>query len=498
MKNSFGLLVVLLLSSFSWAVEINLVPDRVSNTADYFNTWNVQGYISSYESSPAQRSAMVEENIFGKGKYQNWVELFPEFRSDLYFVLDDSWDSPRDSNLDYYGLLRLHEERFPSYSGKDGMTKLVKDIEGHGWKGVGLWICASQAKVLERTDDRSYWIERLKWSQAAGVDYWKVDWGESDRNLQWRKMLTELGREYAPDLIIEHAMTDDALEFCDVYRTYDVENVTSIPVTIDRVAKLLNHTKVNNGQGIICCEDEPYIAAGLGCSFGVMRHTFLGELPSGRQDFCFPPSGRDMKKRIDCELRVVRWHRIAEAFGTAVNENKVSSVMLEDKWVLAKDETWLHSRKAGDVMVEHAPAKVSRGLPLAEIAGGDVADDPYVLASLYPNGAIAIATIGRTLDREFVLKEKDISLEVPGLEKPIGIFGRYKSLTFILPDKIEKKGIMILAQDLAGDVAADITDKVVIRGNKMIVAGKDIEKIGLQAATSGDKSDPGMVISVRY
>ena len=67
-------------------------------------------------------------------------------------------------------------------------------------------------------------------------------------------------------------------------------------------------------KGIINCEDEPYIAVGLGCAIGVMRHPFAGTLPDGAQDFVFPPVGRDIKRRLDEVVRGVRWHRIAEPF----------------------------------------------------------------------------------------------------------------------------------------------------------------------------------------
>lgn len=30
--------------------------------------------------------------MFGNGPYQNWLEFFPAIRSDLYFVMDDSWE----------------------------------------------------------------------------------------------------------------------------------------------------------------------------------------------------------------------------------------------------------------------------------------------------------------------------------------------------------------------------------------------------------------------
>ncbi|MBQ5655544.1 MAG: hypothetical protein IIV01_04970, partial [Bacteroidaceae bacterium] len=59
--------------------------------------------------------------------------------------------------------------------------------------------------------------------------------------------------------------------------------------TIRRVAELLPYKTEGNNKGIINCEDEPYIAVGLGCAIGIMRHPMDGNLPDGRQDEVFPP-----------------------------------------------------------------------------------------------------------------------------------------------------------------------------------------------------------------
>ena len=72
----------------------SLVPAGPNRSPDYFCTWNVQGYACSYASSPAMRRMMVEQNVFGHGKYQDWIDFYPAIRGDLFFVLDDSWDVP--------------------------------------------------------------------------------------------------------------------------------------------------------------------------------------------------------------------------------------------------------------------------------------------------------------------------------------------------------------------------------------------------------------------
>lgn len=64
-------------------------------------------------------------------------------------------------------------------------------------------------------------------ANVSGFAYWKVDWGKQDNNAEWRMMMTDLGGEYAPNLIIDHAMQKRFIAFSDAFRTYDVENIIS-------------------------------------------------------------------------------------------------------------------------------------------------------------------------------------------------------------------------------------------------------------------------------
>jgi len=124
---------------------------------------------------------------------------------------------------------------------------------------------------------------------------------------------------------------------------------------------------------------------------------------------------------------------------------------------------------------------------------------PFVVASRNPNGALTIATLGRTIctdptDRKYWTPLADITLVAGKLAGPIGIFGHYKtlSLTFDVP----LIGHTILAQDILDNQAKDITVQVRIDGNTLTLPGKLIDQIGLEKATPGDKSDPGLVISI--
>ena len=66
------------------------------------------------------------------------------------------------------------------------------------------------------------------------------------------------------------------------------------------------------------------------------------------------------------------------------------------------------------------------------------------------------------------------------------------TLTFNAPIS----GRTIFAQDILANQAKDITAQVTIKGNTVTLPGSLIKQIGLEKATPGDKSDPGMVISI--
>ena len=499
MKRFLSIGAVLLISTITSIAQTpsSLVPNTPSKAPDYFCTWNIQGYVCSYASGEEQRMAMTEKNMFGDSTNQNWVSFFPKIRKDLYFVMDDSWDIPLENKFtnDNVGTVELNQERFPSFTGNptERLKKLVAAVEAKGWKGLGGWTCAQEAVAFGNVDPQAYWAERMKTAQEAGFKYWKVDWGKKSSNQEWRQMLTRLGRKYAPDLIIEHAMEGKYISFSDAYRTYDVENIISLPVTIQRVADLLKYKPQGDAKAIINCEDEPYIAVGMGCAIGVMRHPFAGNLPNDTVDFVFPAVGRDIKHRLDEAVRGVRWHRIAEPFGVGSDVYSIDTVALNDYWVLGKNETWNSSRKVGDRIKASAPARVSRGLPLPEIDRSSLSR-PFVLSSAYPNGAVAIVTIGRSINRKYFTEQVAVKQAIPGIDKPIGVFGDYESLTLVLPQPIKASAYTIWGQDLAGDTPMNITKEITIKGDQILIPGKVIRKVGLSAASKGDISDPGLVL----
>lgn len=503
MKNFFLTFALVFMAVRAVAVDTSetqargasLVPDIKNPAPDYFCTWNIQGYVCNYKSSEAQRTQLSESDLFGSGKLQGWVNFFPRVRGDLLFVMDDSWDVPLNGDRSDFGSLILNAERFPSYTGtpSERLERLVRAVKVAGWKGLGGWVCAQQAPKFESTNEQDYWKERLRWMKQADFTYWKVDWGKNEHDAAWRKMLTALGRQEAPDLVIEHAMTVPALGFADVYRTYDVENVIAVASTIDRVGKLLEQTP-SGSPTLINCEDEPYIAAGLGCTMGVMRHPFTGVMPNGQPDIVFPSACRDLKRRLDEVARVVRWHKIAAPLPLGLASAKVDKQRLKDTWMLEQDETWT-SHKPGDWRDAAAPARISRGLELPEVKVSEAELQPFVFDCRSTNGAVAIATIGRTVGRQFQNPRALVSLSVGNASGPFGIFGYYSSLTLKFDHPLGNA--RILAQDLLASESLEITHEVTIHGNELVIPGELISKIGLSEASTNDLSEPGLVLVVK-
>ncbi len=457
--------------------------------------------MTDYENTERTREAMNEDNIFGKGQYQDWASFFPQIREDVYFVMDDSWDIPQNVNTKrnnpYLGTTELNEERFPSFTGNPGqrLKKLTQRIKAMGWKGLGGWICAQKSDNFPHESEEEYWTERLKAAHNAGFSYWKVDWGHQSRNDEWRKMLTRLGKLHAPKLWIEHAMKNEYIAFSDAFRTYDVENIIAQPVTIQRVTELLSYQAQEGAKGIINCEDEPYIAAGLGCAIGIMRHPFAGNLPGGHQDEAFPPVGHNYKKCLDEIVRAVRWHRLAEPFSVD-GDYAADKEKLTDSWELHENETWNKRRMVGSILTESAPARVSRRMPLPYVED-TTATRPFILASTYPNGAVAVAAIGRAIGREYITKEVPVTVQASDWNAPVGIFGYFDSVTLIYPSAPATARIQVLAQDLAGDTPVNISDKVGLVGNRLTIPKEVIREVGLMNASEGDLSGPGLVVMVK-
>lgn len=449
-------------------------------------------------------------------KYQDWLSHYPMIRQDLTFIMDDSWDIPKgelDANglCDKYGASKrpdgtnydnpylarvaLDETRFPSFTGGDmqRLRKLVGAVRQRGWRSLGGWICAqdpimytkeytgkdntmNNSKQWTEQQEEKFWKKRLAESDWAGFDYWKVDWGNKDRNEAFRRNLSKWGREVAPGVVIEHASFQDGgphhpeyISFSQTIRSYDVNNNIAQAQTLQRLNDLGEQADTErDGWGIINCEDEPYIAAGLGCAIGVMRHPYVGDMPDGRPDTYFADYGdgsRRLKNRLNETVRAVRWHRIAVPF-------------------THKKKQWLADRvklsESGNGKSWDAPARMSRCMPLPVITGDGAQSDarPYVLASLYDNECAALAVINRNIAGVYQQQKVDVSFEPLRWDRKVGIFGYCKSVTLNYQQGLPSKPFKVFAQDLAVDEAPkEIAFTKTADGRGIVIDGAILEDL---------------------
>ena len=474
--------------------DINLIPKTQNPSPDYYCTWQTQLFATSDGKPEAQRAIIGEKALFCPEKPFGWANFYKECKNDLFIVMDDSWDVPLCGDNAYYGCLILNREKFPGYS----MKELTERIKSMGWKGLGGWICAQESeKQPNCTQPSKYWEERLIEANDSGISYWKVDWGKSSRDNEFRKMLTNLGKTHAPNLTIEHAVIKDSISYSQVFRTYDVPAIMSIPMTMEKLADIV----ILQDGGLINCEDEAYIAAAGGFTMGIMRHPYIGELPDGRADMSFPEVHRNLKTKMYEIIRATRWHRLAPAFELTGSCGNVGELQLSDNWKFIRkeeeiEEWWLEYASiknfmSDDTLTKTAPAFISRNTPLPVVSPDDNGLVPYVITSKNPNGAFSIATCGRTTERNYTIPKCDISVNIEKSDT-IGVFGEYNNLT------LENAGdiFQILMQDLAEEQAFDVTNEVYIHQDKVVIPGELIHKTGTMAQPEGDTSEPGVIIKI--
>ena len=497
--------------------DINLVPDTVNTSPDYFCTWQVQLYRCNNAGPQGQRDNMTEENIFGTGNEaedrkngMGWANhLHKEARRDLIYLLDDSWDIPIGAIKDkdpWYASQILAKDKFPSFYEEgepfDGerntrsMRKLSEKIKSLGWKGLGGWICVEKSPLAGEKTDEEYWTERLQWSENAGWLYWKLDWGRQCNSFNVRKLITDLRLKHAPHLIAEQAIVPDMIPYADSYRTYDVFTLLAIPITMEKLGFDFKFDAAPGYLGYINCMDEVYTAAALGCAIDVTRHNMLGNLPNGEPDPSFPALHRQLKTKMDEVTRTVRWHRIAPAFPVNGSETFIDENKLTDFWDVVEQkkeiEAWW-KYKDGDHIERSGPARISRGLEPAVAEPDEEGFVPFLISALHPCGVASIGTLARTQGRRFFNPICKVTQNVKNADM-IGVFGYYGSLT--LESTAIKENSAILMQDILDDSALDVTELCEIKDGKLVIPGDLITKIGTSCNHEGDTSEPGLIVKI--
>ncbi len=485
--------------------DINLVPDRINPSPDYYCTWQTQLYATCDGKPEGQRSIISEKALFDKEKPYGWAYFYEEARRDLFLVMDDSWDVPIKDDPSYYGSLILNEEKFPQCTKGNTNAESLKNLSDRmkalGWKGIGGWVCAQESERYSEDNTKAYWIKRLKEACESGFAYWKVDWGKKGTDIEFREMLTALGKEYAPELVIEHAMTTDIIPHADVFRTYDVPAIMSIPMTMQKLRELSGiQPPDEDRRGFINCEDEVYIAAAGGFVMGIMRHPYVGDFVNGEKDMSFPEVHRNLKSKMYEVIRAARWHRIAPAFeGSGIH---ASSEELCDTWRFEKIEEeieawWVGLTHVKDhiehgVWMREAPAMIFRGCVPPAVTADEDGNVPYIVASKNPNGVFSVAALGRTIDREYRIPKCDVTFNIEDADT-VGAFGEYKNLIL---ERFGKKVNRVFMQDLADTHAYDITDAADISENRISIPGELVSKIGKMSQPKEDTSEPGVVIKL--
>ena len=524
-------LIAFLIAISLWACSgkketTGLVPDKPDSAPNYWCTWYWQNYLilkgrevvnpdpATVYTNKAAREQLNEETVFGE---QGMAKIMlPRTRGDFFFLIDHGWQDKSIKKEPFFSLI-LDTLDFPRYAGlapKDRIKKFNEDIKALGWKGLGLWVRGNPSEEEMR--------RHVEWSRYAGIEYWKIDIGDTKHYYAEKikkEIYPELTLEYVtgagpltpmwnkPGLEVYRSVYDPALNpakskkmleiltHADVFRTYDAAPLLVSATTMQRVHDILSQTAGDEKYiSLLNIQDDCNIAAALGLVVAVKRHPMKTPRMYKGKDFHLQIAGdRHVDKRLNEMDRFVRWQRIAPPMPAGYGTYKTSGTFLIDSIVFTESDTWLKATH-GKMVRQSAPAVMARNIDLPEVRYKRVA--PYVLASRFPNGAVCIATEGRVAPgKSWFYPKADVILKGVEMNKPVGIFGYYNSLTLEfagnLPSDIE-----VFAQDLLSDKAIDITKRVAVKKNMITLTGFLIDEVGTSAGDKGDISVPGMVLKV--
>ena len=350
---------------------MNLIPEASSACYDYMCTFANQRLPAQElgvtgEGASELRDSLTDETLFGKRNYYHPFDGAD--RAALYLMVDDGWDVPMGTaNLagapNLFGWCDPDPEKFPNY-GKtpaERLKTLCEKTKALGYAGLGLWISPQMrfedANAPSSLDEaRKYWSERARWCHEAGISYWKIDWGVRCSEVDYRRMLTEVAREFAPGLIVEHAvcqppfsqmgdiehrraLTKALLPYSDVFRLYDIIPPFEDSSMLARLDEALSAgaSPQYGAKGILNAEVCAEICAAMGCAAGVMKA---------------PAAGGLMRACL-------RWHRIAPPYGIFGGVYRKSNEYLTDEFYFERDPAnWVHVK--GQTLTESAPAIMAR------------------------------------------------------------------------------------------------------------------------------------------
>lgn len=471
---------------------LNLIPSAAGSAPNYWCTWGAQTALAMQRRPDAAAMNAVdltaviedyinEDTVFGA---QGWARtLFPQVRQDLFFMFDGGWSTT-------YSSFIVDRKKFPSFTGTPGEVALHLNqaVKKCGWRGAALW-CRDTPGGRADSDIMSA-------LQYGHIGYVKIDVGDADFQL------VRLRDQKRVKLLFEHVSGIDGglngkpeadgryppldpngvqatvLKHTDVYRIYDLQGPLDLPTAIDRVTQSIRVVEGDRrARALINAEHEVYLAAILGCTVGIMQHASV-----------------DLHKTssLDQVTRALRWQRIASPLAAGAGFLRLDGEILIDAWTYSAADA-SYAAAPGTTIRQGAPARVTRNLELPGVAAAG--DKPFVLATRFNNGAIAVGALGRVgIGRPYAVPRAAVTLDVAGAVGLVGIFGSFDSLT--LTGRSFPAGARVWAQDLAADRAVEVTGQVRLTTSRIEIPGSLIEAIGLSSATPGDRSLPGLVIKV--
>jgi hypothetical protein len=442
--------------------NVSLVPDEIRSAPNYWCTWYWQNYLilkgekvtnpnpQTVYANMAARDQLDEETIFGENGMA--VVMLPHTRGDYYFLIDHGWQNKRIPKETFFTLI-MDTLDFPRYAGlnpEDRIKQMNIGIKALGWNGLGLWVRGNP-----KESDVYRFVE---WSKYAGIEYWKIDGGDTKyyyADSIKEDIYPELTFEYVagagpltplwnkPGLSVYSSGYDsklnagkvekalETLTHADVFRTYDAAPLLVSTTTMQRVHDILKQTAgYREYTAVLNIKDDCNVAAALGLVVAEKRHPMKTPRMYNGKDLHLQISGdRHVNKRLNEMDRFVRWQRITPPMPVGYGTYQTSDNYLVDSIVLHESDTWLKATH-GKMVRQSAPAIMTRNIALPEVKYSDLA--PYVMVSKFPNGAVCIATEGRvTPGKSWVHPRADVKLEEMETERPIGIFGHYKSLALV-------------------------------------------------------------------
>lgn len=498
--------------------------------ASYWCTWETQNYtidparqvktlgFVGDQGSQGARDNIDEEVIFGKG---GWIEACPsETRRHLYFLIDDGWDVPYhqapSKDVRPFGTLVVDAKRFPSFGGTpaERLSKFNRAVMARGWKGLALW-CSTQCpgedwgngkagRKAVRFDEatvRKVWREKLGWIREAGIGYLKFDWGARGSDISFRRIISELAAEIAPETIVEHCTgawplnepermignpkyddnrrrAKELMSFSHIFRIYDLLNPFVQATAVERMAFYLDAQAEAGGTCVLSSEDAVYLGTSLGSTFGVMRSSYL---PDARCPVI------EQNRRMTEVDRAVAWQRLAPPFASS-ERPRWSEKTLTDTWFFKEGEGW-YKKAQGHVTRQQALAVIARGMELPEVKGMEADGDvPFVTACCYANGCVSVGTTPR-MDEKRGLRCPKASIRLSVTPTKLAVFGRVGAVSF--PSAAKR----LFARDLAGGEPEEITAACACENGVWTISGDLLNRIGMTKNGTGDRSDPGTLVT---